>query len=265
MTDETKNQDQTPEAPRPETEAAAPEAQAAEAAAPEAQAAEAAAAEAAAPEAQAAEAAAPEAQAAEAAAPEAQAAEAAAPEAQAAEAAEATAADKAKRTRAKKAETAEGADEETEPKAKVKGGAKGGATSEAAAQTKSPVADAAAAQVKRRTVHGPGAEVKAIAKWVRMSPRKARRAIDRIRGKQVDEARLILNFLNLLAAKTVLKVLDSAVANAEHNKGLNRRDLIVKTAFVDGGPVLKRFQPHAQGRAFPIKKRTSHITLVVGK
>ncbi|MBM3268054.1 MAG: 50S ribosomal protein L22 [Candidatus Sericytochromatia bacterium] len=98
-----------------------------------------------------------------------------------------------------------------------------------------------------------------------MSPRKARRAIDLIRGKQVEEARLILNFLNLRAAKTVLKVLDSAVANAEHNKNLNRRDLVVKKAFVDGGPVLKRFQPHAQGRAFPIKKRTSHITVVVGK
>ncbi|MBI6547143.1 MAG: 50S ribosomal protein L22, partial [Cyanobacteria bacterium NC_groundwater_1444_Ag_S-0.65um_54_12] len=60
-------------------------------------------------------------------------------------------------------------------------------------------------------------------------------------------------------------VLESAVANAEHNKGLARRDLRVTAAFADGGPVLKRFQPHAQGRAFPIKKRTSHITVIVGK
>ncbi len=154
------------------------------------------------------------------------------------------------------------------PKAKVKGGAKGGASAEGAAtaEPKATVAAAAAAQVRQsRAGGGPGAEVKAIAKWVRMSPRKARRAIDLIRGKQVDEARLILSFLNLRAARTVLKVLDSAVANAEHNKGLNRRELSVKKAFVDGGPVLKRFQPHAQGRAFPIKKRTSHITVVVGK
>lgn len=197
---------------------------------------------------------------------EAPAAEASATEAQAA---------KPNKTRARKDEPAEGgeagvtSEAEESPKAKVKGAAKGGATAESAAAAepkKSEVATAAASRVRQaRRGGGPGAEVKAIAKWVRMSPRKARRAIDLIRGKQVEEARLILNFLNLRAARTVLKVLDSAVANAEHNKGMNRRDLVVKKAFVDGGPMLKRFQPHAQGRAFPIKKRTSHITVVVGK
>jgi len=111
----------------------------------------------------------------------------------------------------------------------------------------------------------PGAEVKAVAKYVRMSPRKARRVIDLIRGKSVEEARTILQFLPQLAARTVVKVLDSAVANAEHNRGLHRRDLVVTAAFADGGPTMKRFQPHAQGRAFQILKRTSHITVVVGK
>lgn len=124
---------------------------------------------------------------------------------------------------------------------------------------------ATAARRRRTSMGGPGGEVRAIAKWVRMSPRKARRVVDLIRNKPVDEARIILNFLPQRAAQTVLKVLDSAVANAEHNKGMNRRDLRVKAAFADGGPVLKRFQPHAQGRAFPIKKRLSHITVVVGK
>ncbi|MBM3258662.1 MAG: 50S ribosomal protein L22 [Candidatus Sericytochromatia bacterium] len=98
-----------------------------------------------------------------------------------------------------------------------------------------------------------------------MSPRKARRVIDLIRGKSVEEARTILQFLPQLAARTVVKVLDSAVANAEHNRGLHRRDLVVTAAFADGGPTMKRFQPHAQGRAFQILKRTSHITVVVGK
>jgi len=191
--------------------------------------------------------------------------------AETAESAESAEAKPKKAAKAKKAdadaEAGPAADAE-EPKAKVAGTAKGGATTdaEAAPTPKADVAASAAAQVRqRRRGGGPAGDVKAIAKWVRMSPRKARRAIDLIRGKQVEEARLILNFLNLRAAKTVLKVLDSAVANAEHNKNLNRRDLVVKKAFVDGGPVLKRFQPHAQGRAFPIKKRTSHITVVVGK
>lgn len=141
-------------------------------------------------------------------------------------------------------------------------GAEGEAQSEG---TPAETADSKKEASPRSVMTGPGSEVRAIAKYLRMSPRKARRVIDLIRGKQVEEARLILNFLNLRAARSVLKVLESAVANAEHNKGFDRRDLRVKAAFADGGPTLKRFQPHAQGRAFPIKKRTSHITVIVGK
>lgn len=137
-------------------------------------------------------------------------------------------------------------------------------------QTEAPAAAApepteARIAAPRRAMGGPSSDVKAIARWVRMSPRKARRVIDLIRNKPVEEARVILNFLPQRAGLTVLKVLESAVANAEHNKGMNRRELKVKAAFADGGPTLKRFQPHAQGRAFPIKKRLSHITVVVGK
>ncbi len=106
-------------------------------------------------------------------------------------------------------------------------------------------------------------EVKAIAKYVRMSPRKVRRVVDEIRGKSVDEAATLLRFMPYSAAKTVAKLLESAVANAEHNNKLSRKNLIVSKAFADGGPTLKRFQPHAQGRAFSILKRTSHITIVV--
>ncbi len=136
---------------------------------------------------------------------------------------------------------------------------------EAPASATAEPTEAEAPAAPRRAMGGPSSDVKAIAKWVRMSPRKARRVIDLIRNKPVEEARVILNFLPQRAGHTVLKVLESAVANAEHNKGMNRRELKVKAAFADGGPMLKRFQPHAQGRAFPIKKRLSHITVVVGK
>ncbi len=104
---------------------------------------------------------------------------------------------------------------------------------------------------------------KATAKFVRVTPMKARRVIDLIRGKNVDEALDILRFAPQSASEPVYKVLASAVANAENNLGLDRRTLVVATAFADEGPTLKRFQPRAQGRAFRIRKRTSHITVVV--
>ena len=111
-------------------------------------------------------------------------------------------------------------------------------------------------------------EARAIQRTVRQSPRKMRLVVDLVRGKPVGEAMAILKFSKKHAAKQVSKVLLSAVANARtasDNSG-ERRDedtLFVKTASVDGGPALKRFSPAAMGRATPIKKRTSHVTIVV--
>lgn len=104
---------------------------------------------------------------------------------------------------------------------------------------------------------------KATAKFVRVTPMKARRVIELIRGKNVDEALDILRFAPQSASEPVYKVLASAVANAENNQDLDRRSLVVATAYADEGPTMKRFQPRAQGRAFRIRKRTSHITVVV--
>jgi large subunit ribosomal protein L22 len=106
--------------------------------------------------------------------------------------------------------------------------------------------------------------MKAVARYVRIPPRKARLAIDLVRGKQVDEARLILQHLPNKSARIVQKVLDSAVANAAHNAGLDPRMLFVARAYVDEGPRWKRILPKDRGRAFRILKRTSHITIELG-
>ena len=106
-------------------------------------------------------------------------------------------------------------------------------------------------------------EASATVKYVRITPQKARRAIDLIRGRQVDEARRILRFSTLGASRTLAKALDSAVANAEQRPGVVAQNLVVDRAWVDEGPTLKRFRPRAQGRAYQVLKRTSHITLVV--
>ena len=106
-------------------------------------------------------------------------------------------------------------------------------------------------------------EAKAVARYVRVSPRKARLVVDLIRGKSIDDARAILRFSPRAAAEIVEKVLNSAVANAERNLHIKSSDLVVGTTFVDEGPTLKRIQPRAMGRAFRINKRTSHITVVV--
>lgn len=106
-------------------------------------------------------------------------------------------------------------------------------------------------------------EARAIAKYVRMSPMKVGVVLGLIRGKSVNEAFAILKYTPREAARVIEKVLKSAVANAEHNNELDRANLIVSEAFVGQGPTLKRFRPHAQGRAFRINKRTSHITVVV--
>jgi large subunit ribosomal protein L22 len=106
-------------------------------------------------------------------------------------------------------------------------------------------------------------EARAVARYVRVAPRKARLLVDLIRGKKIDDARAILKFSPRAAAEVVEKVLNSAVANAERNLHIKSEDLIVGSTFVDEGPTLKRIRPRAMGRAFRINKRTSHITVVV--
>jgi large subunit ribosomal protein L22 len=103
----------------------------------------------------------------------------------------------------------------------------------------------------------------ATARHVRMAPMKTRRVVDLIRGLPASEALNVLRFTPQAASEPVYKVLASAIANAEHNDGLKVDNLWVTTAYVDEGPTMKRFRPRAQGRAFRIRKRTSHITVVV--
>ena len=106
-------------------------------------------------------------------------------------------------------------------------------------------------------------EAKAIARYVRVSPRKARIVVDLIRGKSVVRAREILAFTNRGVAETVEQTLNSAVANAENQHHERPESLVVKTAYVDEGPTLKRIRPRAKGSASRINKRTSHITIIV--
>ena len=103
----------------------------------------------------------------------------------------------------------------------------------------------------------------AVARFVRVTPLKARRIVDLVRGAQVDDALATLKFAPQAAAETVYKTLESAVANATTTENLDRVTLVVSKAMVDEGPTMKRFRPRAQGRATRILKRTSHITLVV--
>jgi len=107
-------------------------------------------------------------------------------------------------------------------------------------------------------------ETKAVAKNIRISPRKVRLVVDLIRGKKVEEAMALLKFVPNISREPVSKVLKSAVANAEHNLEMSQDDLYVTKVFVDQGPTMKRIMPRAQGRADRIRKRSSHITVVVG-
>jgi large subunit ribosomal protein L22 len=106
-------------------------------------------------------------------------------------------------------------------------------------------------------------EARAQARFIRVTPRKARRVVDLIRGMDAAEAQAVLRFAPQAASEPVGKVLASAIANAEHNNKLDADTLVVSQAWVDEGPTLKRFRPRAQGRAYRINKRTSHITVVV--
>ena len=103
----------------------------------------------------------------------------------------------------------------------------------------------------------------AVARHIRMSPYKVRRALALIRGKSVNEAAAILDYATIVSAEPVKKVLLSAAANAEHNYGMDRGHLIVAEAFADQGPTLKRMNPVSKGRAHSILKRTSHITVIL--
>ncbi len=103
----------------------------------------------------------------------------------------------------------------------------------------------------------------AVARFVRVSPTKARRVIDLVRGKSVTEALDILRWAPQDASEPVAKVIASAAANAQNNEGLDPSTLVVATVYADGGPTAKRIRPRAQGRAFRIRKRTSHITVIV--
>ena len=104
---------------------------------------------------------------------------------------------------------------------------------------------------------------RAQARYVRMTPMKARRVVDLVRGRSATDALAILRFAPQAAAEPVAKVVASAIANAENNEGIDPATLVIETAYVDEGPTLKRFQPRAQGRAFRIRKRTCHITIEV--
>jgi len=215
--------------------------------------------------------------------------EAAEAKAAAADEAEAQPEAKPKRTRAKKAEPeAEGqaaeetgvdktAAEATEAKPKrsripkeernPEGTVPEGTTDDAAvAAVEGDVKEAAARQPRkrdRRRTPEPGVLVRAQAKYVRTSARKARLVCDHIRGKDVVEARAILAFTPRAAAKPWLKLLESAVANAEHNHELVGDDLRIAAVHADEGPTLKRYRPRAMGRATRIRKRTSHLTITL--
>jgi ribosomal protein L22 len=160
-----------------------------------------------------------------------------------------------------KADDAGAAGEASEAKPAAKKAAKKAAAKKAPA-VKEPVAEEKKARGKapakpRRRV------VRAHARYVRTSARKARMVCGHLRGKSVQEARAILAFTPREVARDWSKLLESAVANAESNHELLEDDLIVREAYADEGPTIKRFRPRAMGRATPIRKRTSHLTIAL--
>jgi large subunit ribosomal protein L22 len=106
-------------------------------------------------------------------------------------------------------------------------------------------------------------EARAQARYVRVTPMKARRVIDLIRGMNASDAQAVLAFAPQAASEPIGKVLDSAIANATNNHAMDARSLVISAAYVDEGPTMKRIRPRAQGRAYQIRKRSSHITVVV--
>jgi len=180
-----------------------------------------------------------------------------------AEAAEAEAAEEAEEAAAQAEEAdadeadAEESDEADEAEAKPRRGRR---------RSSETAAPETPAQPVHRTSPAPRLDdgtivVRAQAKYVRCAPRKARLVVDHIRGKSVGDARAILTHTPRAAARDVLKLLESAVANAENNHELDPDDLVIRKVYVDEGPTLKRYQPRALGRATRIRKRTSHMTI----
>jgi ribosomal protein L22 len=194
----------------------------------------------------------------------------------------------AKKAPAKKAAAAEGGEAKAKPAKKApakkaaakeeKAPAKAAAEKKApaakkAAKAKEPVAEEAKAEDKPAPAAKPRGKaaaaaprrrtVKASARYVRTSARKARMVCGHLRGKTVAEARAILAFTPREVARDWSKLLESAVANAESNHELLQDDLIVREAYADEGPTIKRFRPRAMGRATPIRKRTSHLTITL--
>ena len=106
-------------------------------------------------------------------------------------------------------------------------------------------------------------EIRAVSKYIRMSPSKVRRVLRQIQGKTYQEALLLLEFMPYASCAPIIKVLRSATANGRNNFGFDETKLTVKSAFADQGPTMKRFRPRAQGRAYRILKATSHITIVM--
>jgi ribosomal protein L22 len=171
------------------------------------------------------------------------------------DAAEATE-EKPKRTRAPRSQTKN--PEGTKPE-----GADESAAAGADKATKEAAEKVAGRKRDRRRTPEPGVLVQARARYVRTSARKARLVCDHIRGKDVAEARAILAFTPRAAAKPWLKLLESAVANAEHNHELVGEELKIAAVHADEGPTLKRFRPRAMGRATRIRKRTSHLSITL--
>jgi ribosomal protein L22 len=175
---------------------------------------------------------------------------------------------KPKRARKKKdADAAAEGDDKTEAKAKKadKKDKDEKADEKQKRRSRGGAATAGASRRAPRREREPGEEiiVRAKARYVRCAPRKARLVVDHIRGKSVDEARAILIHTPRAASRDVLKLLDSAIANAENNHELVADELKIHQAFVDEGPTLKRFRPRALGRAARIRKRTSHMTILL--
>lgn len=126
---------------------------------------------------------------------------------------------------------------------------------------KKPVKSKARPKKAQPVFEGP--EVRAVAKWIRTAPRKLRLVADMVRGKKASEAVTLLEFTNKRAARTLNKVLKSAIANAENNHELDTSKLVVAQLYVDQGPMFKRYLPRSRGRATPVLKYGSHITVVV--
>ena len=152
---------------------------------------------------------------------------------------------------------------ETKPTGEGSGAARKAADEAAPATRRAPARRRRAAEPKEPPPPRARPVVRAQAKYVRSSARKARLVIEHIRGKQVDEARAVLRHTPRGVARDLEKLLNSAIANAENNHDLVGDDLFIKEAYADEGPTLKRFRPRALGRATRIRKRTSHLTLTL--